>query len=243
MLCKSRYIQHCCFHTGIVWKERKIRMAVICLGKKVKVKFTLKPAVWHRGGIELLVYSFFNFDVQRGVCLTPRLDRFTPRKWNGTHCIGSWVGLGDSLERWGKLSPTGIRSPDRTDRGESLFRLRSGVGLTIKLKWILWKWVLGIWTLFICSKIRSSVESLWLNLWSLTLISAHLTRKVVFTVIYLLVTWRAHANRGDVCLYLLSEWFGAVISLSSECCAILCVYSDWGFSYTHWGFSVLFSSV
>jgi hypothetical protein len=30
-------------------------------------------------------------------------------------------------------------------------------------------------------------------------ISAHLTKKVVNLVIYLLVTWRAYANRGDVC--------------------------------------------
>jgi len=115
--------------------------------------------------------------------------------------------------------------------------------LTIKLKWTLWKWVLGIWTLFICSKIRSSVECLWLNLWSLTLISAHLTRKAVFPVIYLLVTWRAHANRGDVCLYLLSVCFGALITLFSEYCAIRCVYSDWGFYYAHWGFSVLLLSL
>jgi hypothetical protein len=105
MPCKRKYIYHCCFHTGIVWIERKIRKAVICLGKKVKVKLTLQPTVWHRGGVEVLVYSFFNFDVQWGVCLTPRLGRFTHRKWAGTHCIGGWVGLGDSLEGWGKNLP------------------------------------------------------------------------------------------------------------------------------------------
>jgi hypothetical protein len=149
---------------------------------------------------------------------------FYPRKWPGTHCIGGWEGLGTGLEGWGKSLPHWVRSPDRTVLGESLYGLRSGVGSNIKLKWILWKWFLGIWTVFICSKIRSSVESLWLNLRPVTLISAHLTRKVVYLVIYVLVTWRAYANRGDVCFNLLSIWFGAlIISLPSECCAIRCV--------------------
>ena len=41
----------------------------------------------------------------------------------GTHCIGAWVGPRPGLEGPGKFAPpTGIRSPDRTARSESLFR-------------------------------------------------------------------------------------------------------------------------
>jgi hypothetical protein len=41
----------------------------------------------------------------------------------GKHCVGGWVGLKAGLDRRGKSRPTGIRSPDRPARGESLYRL------------------------------------------------------------------------------------------------------------------------
>ena len=44
-----------------------------------------------------------------------------PREWSCTHCIGGWVGpVSTGAEN---LAPTGIRSPDRPARSESLYRL------------------------------------------------------------------------------------------------------------------------
>jgi hypothetical protein len=42
----------------------------------------------------------------------------------GTHCIGGWVGPRAGLDATENLTPTGIRSPDRPARSESLYRLR-----------------------------------------------------------------------------------------------------------------------
>jgi hypothetical protein len=52
----------------------------------------------------------------------------TPRSlypWEnpGTHCVRGWVGPRAGLEGEKNLVPTGIRSPDRPARGESLYRL------------------------------------------------------------------------------------------------------------------------
>ena len=48
-----------------------------------------------------------------------------PRERPGTHCIGGWVGPRDGLDRCRKSRPppTGIRSPDRPARSQSLYRL------------------------------------------------------------------------------------------------------------------------
>ena len=46
-----------------------------------------------------------------------------PRERPGTHCIGGWVGLRAGLDWCGKSRPTGIRSPDRPARRQSLYRL------------------------------------------------------------------------------------------------------------------------
>jgi hypothetical protein len=46
-----------------------------------------------------------------------------PGKRAGTHCIGGWVGPSGGLDRSGKSRPTGIRSPDRPVRSQSLYRL------------------------------------------------------------------------------------------------------------------------
>jgi hypothetical protein len=45
------------------------------------------------------------------------------RERPGTHCIGGWVGRRAGLEGAENLSHTGIRSPDRPARSESLYRL------------------------------------------------------------------------------------------------------------------------
>ena len=47
-----------------------------------------------------------------------------PRERPGTHCIGSWVGPGTIWTGAENLAITGIRSPDRPARSESLYRLR-----------------------------------------------------------------------------------------------------------------------
>ena len=47
-----------------------------------------------------------------------------PQERPDTHCIGGWVGPRAGLYGCGKSHPpTGIRSPDRPVRGESLYRL------------------------------------------------------------------------------------------------------------------------
>ena len=46
-----------------------------------------------------------------------------PRERPGTHCTGGWVGLRAGLDWCGKYRPTGIRSPDRPARRQSLYRL------------------------------------------------------------------------------------------------------------------------
>ena len=56
------------------------------------------------------------------------------RERPGTHCIGGWVGPRAGLEGCGKSRPSGIRSPDRPARSESLYRL-SYFGPPIKFKY------------------------------------------------------------------------------------------------------------
>ena len=46
-----------------------------------------------------------------------------PRERPGTHYTGGWVGPRAGLDRCGKSRPTGIRSPDRPARSQSLYRL------------------------------------------------------------------------------------------------------------------------
>ena len=42
----------------------------------------------------------------------------------GIQCTGGWVGPRAGLDTCGKSRPTGIRSPDRPARSQSLYRLR-----------------------------------------------------------------------------------------------------------------------
>jgi hypothetical protein len=48
-----------------------------------------------------------------------------PRERRGTHFIGGWVGPRPVSTGVENLPPTGIRSPDRPARSESLYRLSS----------------------------------------------------------------------------------------------------------------------
>jgi len=44
-----------------------------------------------------------------------------PRERAGTHSTAGWVGLRAGLDWCGKSRPTGIRSPDRPARRQSLY--------------------------------------------------------------------------------------------------------------------------
>jgi len=56
------------------------------------------------------------------VNVTPR--PLYPQERPGTRCIGDWVGPRAGLDGYGKSRyPTGIRSPARTARSQSLYRL------------------------------------------------------------------------------------------------------------------------
>jgi hypothetical protein len=52
---------------------------------------------------------------------TPR--PFYPRERPGNHCTGGWVGPRAGLACAKNRTPTGIRSPDRPARSQSLYRL------------------------------------------------------------------------------------------------------------------------
>ena len=77
----------------------------------------------HRGsrGIALL---FLDLGTRRGEGSASRPGRSLPRERRGTHCTGGGVGPTAGLGRCGKSRPpTGIRSPDRPARSQSLYRL------------------------------------------------------------------------------------------------------------------------
>ena len=63
----------------------------------------------------------------------------------GTHCIEGWVGHRAGLDGRGKFAPTGIPSPDRPARSESLYRLSyrgpscTTNMLTFKAQWFVLK--------------------------------------------------------------------------------------------------------
>jgi hypothetical protein len=77
----------------------------------------------HRGSRGIALF-FHDHGTRRGEGLASRTGRSLPRERPGTHCTGSWVGPRAGLDRCGKFASTGIRSPDRPSRNQSLYRLR-----------------------------------------------------------------------------------------------------------------------
>ena len=47
-------------------------------------------------------------------------------KTPGTHCTGGWVGPRAGPDGWGNVSLTGIQSPDRPTRSESVISFMCG---------------------------------------------------------------------------------------------------------------------
>jgi hypothetical protein len=98
----------------------KTRILIRLLGKDKGHPITVQQGP--RGGrsIALLI---LNLGTRTGwvVSVTPR--PLYPREIPGTHCTGGWVGPRAGLDVCEKLAPTGIRSPDRPTRSQSLYRL------------------------------------------------------------------------------------------------------------------------
>jgi hypothetical protein len=96
-------------------KSTFIRLGYRVLYCNVKVKVTLQATKSLEGGrgIALLI---LDLGATRGwvVSTTPR--PLYPRERLGTHCTGGWVGP----RAWEKSHPTGIRSPYRPARNQSL---------------------------------------------------------------------------------------------------------------------------
>jgi len=88
----------------------------------VKVKITLQQATKAQWGSRCIALLFLQPRRQMGWVIRATLRPLYPRERPGTHCTGGWVGppVWTSAEN---LAPTGIRSPDRPTRSESLYRL------------------------------------------------------------------------------------------------------------------------
>jgi hypothetical protein len=71
-------------------------------------------------GIALL---FLDLGARKGWVFSTTPRPLYLRERPGTHYTGGWVGLRADLDVWKKLAPTGIRSPDRPARNQSLYRL------------------------------------------------------------------------------------------------------------------------
>jgi hypothetical protein len=73
-----------------------------------------------RGGVALL---FPNLGARRGCVVSTMPRPLYLRERPGTHCTEGWVGPGPVWTCVKNLAPTGIRSPDRPARSQSLHRL------------------------------------------------------------------------------------------------------------------------
>ena len=85
---------------------------------------TLEQGTRPRRVVNVQLYSFFNLNARWGGISTPRPGHFTPREICSTHCIrrlgGPQVPVWMGAEN---RTSNGIRSPDRSARSESLYRL------------------------------------------------------------------------------------------------------------------------
>jgi hypothetical protein len=89
---------------------------------KVKVKVPLTHPKGPEGGRGIALLSH-DLGARRGqlVSVTPR--PLYPRERRGTHCTGGWVSPRAGLDVCEKSGPNRIRSPDRPDSSQLLYRL------------------------------------------------------------------------------------------------------------------------
>ena len=106
----------------------------------VKVKCTLVQALrlctgrTARSGSRDIALPFHDHGTRRGEGSASRPGRSLPRERPGTHYTGGWVGHRVGLDTCGKSRPHRIRSPDRTARSQSLYRLSYPAHILIYLK-------------------------------------------------------------------------------------------------------------
>ena len=90
----------------------------------LNVKITLEQATKAQRGSRGTALPFSNLGARWGWVVKATPWPLYPRETPGTHCIGGWVGHKAGLDGCEKnLTSTGIRSPDRPARSESLHRL------------------------------------------------------------------------------------------------------------------------
>jgi len=103
---------------------------VVCMSQvSATLGFALSQAIKSLGeskGIDLLYFRPLHWKGVRGHHHAPAGPY--PRERPGTHFTGGWVGLMAGLDWCGKSRPTGIRSPDRPARRQSLYQLSYPAG-------------------------------------------------------------------------------------------------------------------
>jgi hypothetical protein len=114
---------------GIRFQNREVSSILKIRLDKVKVKVTPVQALRlctgrsaHRGSRRIAL-PFHDHGTRRGEGSASRSGRSLPREKPGTHCTGGWVGPRAGLDSCRYLSPTGIRSPHRPARSQSLYGL------------------------------------------------------------------------------------------------------------------------
>ena len=108
-----------------VWQKVTQALSLGEYGGPLEVMFTLEHRPRRpRGGVGVQLYYFFNLGARWGYVVRDTPRPLYPWETTGTHCVEGWVGPTAGLDGRGKFAPTGIRSPDRPARSETLFRLR-----------------------------------------------------------------------------------------------------------------------
>ena len=118
-----------------------------------------------------------------------------PRERPGTQCTGGWVGLRASLDWCGKSRPTGIRSPDRPARRQSLYRLRYPAHL------------IGLCTACICWRWHYLTINLSYLIWKVRLRNAHFD--ITFSVHLDLIKLVSHHSNKSILIYKNTIFFAA----------------------------------
>ena len=97
-------------------------VVVLLLIVKGKV-FPLQARLWHRGWVELYLYSFMTTTLEGGEWSASRPGRILPPGKTRYPLYRRLGGLQGWSGRTENLVSTGIRSPDRPARSQSLYRL------------------------------------------------------------------------------------------------------------------------